>query len=362
MISIVYCTMEHNQKHIDHLKKMAGNPNVEIIEYINKGEGLTKFYQKGLEESKYDVVVFCHDDVLIETKNFANKIAKLFEKNKEYGILGVAGTKFMHESGTWWKDRKKMYGKVKHTHQGKTWLSSYSSDLGNNLEEVVVVDGVFFSVHKNRLQEGFDLENKGFHFYEIDFCFRNHLKGVKLGVHTNVRINHMSIGMTNEEWETNRKLFSEKYKDNLPVKIDRKFTGKERFNVLLCSTKIKDILQVARQLKGKKYTVSVCSEPNTNGLKVLERMGIKFCHLGQPPGYKMGDGKWMLKTPNGDVVSEPNKLYRIHEVNFDLVHVKNDNTLFEHISRFYPELPIIKHNMSTESMDNIITEYQKALA
>jgi hypothetical protein len=172
----------------------------------------------------------------------------------------------------------------------------------------------------------------------------------------------MSIGMTNEEWETNRKLFSEKYKDNLPVKIDRKFTGKERFNVLLCSTKIKDILQIARQLKGKKYTVSVCSEPNTNGLKVLERMGIKFCHLGQPPGYKMGDGNWALKTPNGDVVSEPNKLYRIHEVNFDLVHVKNDNTLFEHISRFYPELPIIKHNMSTESMDNIITEYQKALA
>lgn len=362
MISIVYCTMEHNQKHIDHLKKMAGNPNVEIIEYINKGEGLTKFYQKGLEESKYDIVVFCHDDILIETKNFANKITKLFEKNKEYGILGVAGTKYMHESGTWWKDRKKMYGKVKHTHEGKTWLSSYSSDLGNQIEEVVVVDGVFFSVHKNRLQEGFDLENKGFHFYEIDFCFRNHLKGVKLGVHTNVRINHMSIGMTNEEWETNRKLFSEKYKDNLPVKIDRKFTGKERFNVLLCSTKIKDILQIARQLKGKKYTVSVCSEPNTNGLKVLDRMGIKFCHLGQPPGYKMGDGNWGLKTPNGDVVSEPNKLYRIHEVNFDLVHVKNDNMLFEHISRFYPELPVIKHNMSTESMDDIITEYQKALA
>ena len=47
MISIVYCTKEHNQKHIDHLKKVCGNPKVEIIEYVNKGEGLTKYYKRG---------------------------------------------------------------------------------------------------------------------------------------------------------------------------------------------------------------------------------------------------------------------------------------------------------------------------
>ena len=45
MISIVYCTREHNQHHIDHLKKACGHPKVEVIEYINNGEGLTKFYK-----------------------------------------------------------------------------------------------------------------------------------------------------------------------------------------------------------------------------------------------------------------------------------------------------------------------------
>ena len=46
MISVIYCTREHNQKHIDHLKKMAGHPKVEVIEYINKGEGLKKYFNK----------------------------------------------------------------------------------------------------------------------------------------------------------------------------------------------------------------------------------------------------------------------------------------------------------------------------
>jgi hypothetical protein len=221
MISIIYCTKEHNPKHIEHLKKMSGNPNkVEVIEYINKGEGLTKFYKKGLEESKHDIVVFCHDDIIVETKQFGKKIIRLFDKNPEYGIIGVAGTKFMSTSGRWWDDRSKMYGKVAHTHEGKTWLSSYSGGLGDGIEETIVVDGVFFSVNKTRIKEDFDLGVSGFHFYDVDFCFRNFLKGVKIGVHTNVRINHMSIGQTNQEWENNRITFAKKYKDNLPIDLE----------------------------------------------------------------------------------------------------------------------------------------------
>jgi len=221
MVSVIYCTKEHNPQHIEHIKKMSGNPNgVEVIEYVNKGEGLTKFYKKGLKESKHDIVVFCHDDIIIETSQFAKKIVKLFDKNPEYGIIGVAGTKYMSATGRWWDDRTKMYGKVSHTHEGKTWLSSYSGGLGDNVEEVVVVDGVFFSVNKKTIKEDFDLEVSGFHFYDVDFCFRNFLKGVKVGVHTNVRINHMSIGQTNQEWENNRINFANKFKDNLPVDLD----------------------------------------------------------------------------------------------------------------------------------------------
>ena len=84
MISIVYCTREENKKHSEHLLKVCGNPKVEIIEYINKGESLTKFYNRALSETKHDIVVFVHDDIIIETKQLFKKIERIFDKNPEY--------------------------------------------------------------------------------------------------------------------------------------------------------------------------------------------------------------------------------------------------------------------------------------
>ena len=199
MISIVYCTREENKKHSEHLLKACGNPKVEIIEYVNKGESLTKFYNRALNETKNNIVVFVHDDVVVETKQIASKITRMFEKNPEYGIIGVAGTKYMSETGRWWDNPKSMYGRVAHTHEGKTWLSEYSPSQDKRIEEVAIVDGVFFAVHKDRLKKQFDETVEGFHFYDVDFCFQNHMEGVKVGVTTEIRINHMSIGMTNDQ-------------------------------------------------------------------------------------------------------------------------------------------------------------------
>ena len=343
MISIIYCTIEHNQDHIDHIKKVCGNPKVEVIEYINKGEGLTKFYKKGLEEATNDIVVFCHDDIIIETKQIANKITKLFNKNPEFGIIGVAGTKHMSESGRWWDKRKKMYGRVKHTHQGKSWLSSYSSDLGNELEEVVIVDGLFFAVHKNRIEENFDLNVNGFHFYDVDFCFRNYLKGVKIGVTTSIRINHMSIGQTNQEWEDNRKIFADKFKNELPVNIKRTFRKNEKLKVLIGCLSFANltgsemyVFELAKELIKQGCEVSICSQLGDPLARKAHGMGVKLYPLDEPPGYKKGDGKWLLNTPQGQVPSEPGKLYKISDVQFDVIHL-NHKPVTEHLLRFYPD-------------------------
>jgi hypothetical protein len=360
MITFIYCTREHKPEHIEHLKKVGGHPDIEVIEYINNGESLTKFYKKGLSEAKHDIIVFCHDDIIVETKQVAKKITKLFDKNPEYGIIGVAGTKYMAESGMWWEDRRKMYGQVAHTHEGKTWVNKYSGGLGNNLTEVVVVDGLFFSVHRKRIKEDFDLNVKGFHFYEIDFCFRNYLAGVKLGVHTNVRVNHMSIGMTNDEWENNKKIFAEKYKDHLPVKINRKFTGKENFNILISSNNINEILELGTKLKKNHHNVTVCSPLKVNELQLVKQKGLNISSIQEPVGYKLGDGKWVLNTQNGPMVSEVNKLYRISEVKFDVIHC-NDNTLSEHFNKLYPEIPMVTNIAVDTEVSNIIMEYQEKI-
>ena len=202
MISIVYCTRSSNQDHKEHLVKSSGLHNkIEVIEIINNGESLTTSYNRGLKESKNNIVVFCHDDITIETKQWGNKLLKLLSKNDEYGIVGVAGTKYMSETGRWWDNPKKMYGKVLHTHEGKTWLSSYSDDLGQSIEDVIIVDGLFFAINKEKINKDFNENFEGYHFYDVSFCFDNFLSGVKIGVTTLIRVNHKSIGMTNQQWD-----------------------------------------------------------------------------------------------------------------------------------------------------------------
>jgi hypothetical protein len=347
MVSVVYCTREHNEEHSKHIHKMFGHPKVEVIEYINKGEGLTKFYNKGLKDAKYDIVVFLHDDIIIETKQVASKLVKLYENNPEYGVLGVAGSKYMAETGKWWENPKKMYGRVSHTHEGKTWLSAYSKDLGNDVEEVVNVDGVFFSVHKKRIKVDFDETVKGFHFYDVDFSFRNYLSGSKVGVHTNVRINHMSIGITNDEWEQNRIEFSEKFKDKLPANIKRIIRPNEKIKVLIGCLSFANLtgselytFELAKELIKQNCDVTICSSIGMPLSGMAKKLGIKLTSIQEPPGFKLGDGKWLLNTPNGVEPSQPNNLYNIEKVDFDIIHM-NHKPVTEHLLKFYPNTPVI---------------------
>jgi hypothetical protein len=347
MISIVYCTREPKQKHKEHLIKVCGNPNVEVIEYVNKGEGLTKFYQKALDEAKNDIIVFCHDDILLETKQIAKKITKLFTENPDYGIIGVAGTKYLADNGIWWQDPKQMYGRVKHTHEGKSWLSSYSADLGKELTETVIVDGLFFAVDRKRIKKGFNQEVGGFHFYDVDFCFRNHLEGVKVGVCTNIRVNHMSIGQTNEEWEENRIKFAEKYKEQLPVRINETFENR-KMKILVGCINFQGLtgseistLELVKGLSNANCEVSVISNNVSEKFRLIcKRYGIKTYSMQEPPGYKMGDGQWGMNTPKGFQPSKPNMLYRINETTFDVIHA-NHTPITNQLLNLYPECKFV---------------------
>lgn len=343
MISIVYCTREENKKHSEHLLKVCGNPKVEIIEYINKGESLTKFYNKALQETKHDIVVFVHDDIIIETKQLFKKIERIFEKNTEYGIVGVAGTKYLSETGRWWDNPKSMYGRVSHTHEGKTWLSEYSPDQDRRLEETVIVDGVFFMVHKGRIKHNFDESVEGFHFYDVDFSFRNHLAGVKVGVTTEIKINHMSIGMVNDQWENNRKEFAEKFKNKLPVRVNETFEHR-RLKVLMGCLSFQGLtgseistLETAKGLSQLNCDVTVISASISDKFRnICKKYGIKTYLMDEPPHYKLGDGNWLINTPEGPQPTQKNVLYRINHQTFDIVHA-NHTPITERLLQLYPE-------------------------
>lgn len=355
MVTVIYCTRESNPAHKEHLIKSSGlHKHLEVIEIINNGESLTKAYNRGLKQATNNIVVFCHDDLEIETKQWGNKLLKQFEKHSDYGIIGVAGTKFMSTSGQWWENRKKMYGRVSHTHEGKTWLSSYSPDLGQEIEEVVTVDGVFFAIDKTKINVEFNETVEGFHFYDVTFCFENYLKGVKIGVITSIRINHKSIGMTNEQWDANRVKFSETFKDNLPVSIKKVLRKGQKLKVLIGTLILKTetpqeeyIINLIKELKKQNCDISIATNLDKKYASILKQLDVKIYLLQEPPGFKLGDGKWSLKTTEGDVVSQLNTLYKLGDGDFDVIHI-NQKPVADHLLRLYPDSDFISTIHTTD--------------
>jgi len=227
MITIGYSTKKTKPDFKSYLNKSSGVKDCQIIEKENPGKFLlTEIYNQILNESKFDIVVFCHDDIYFEKDYWGKRIIEHFQKNPEYGILGVAGTKYYPSSGMWWEIQGEMVGQVWHQHEGKKWLSEYNKPFGSKIIETIIVDGVFFAVKKSNLKHNFDESVKGFHFYDTTFCIKNFLDGVKIGTISNIPLTHLSIGMVNKEWDDNRKIFSEKYKEHLPIKLPSIYPNK----------------------------------------------------------------------------------------------------------------------------------------
>jgi glycosyltransferase involved in cell wall biosynthesis len=220
VVSVVISTRNIDDEYLKHVEKMFSHPKTEILIYENDGvNSLTEIYNIGLKESKNDIVVFMHDDLILETPNMTPKIVKLFEKHPEYGIIGIAGTDKL-TSGRWWDNRENMFGVVGHIHEGKRHVNHYSKGVFNDvLKDVVIVDGLFFMVRKSLLKKEFNEDFKGFHFYDIPFCVENKFEGVKIGLTTKFGVTHKSVGITNKQWEKNKLLFEALFEKQLPLTI-----------------------------------------------------------------------------------------------------------------------------------------------
>lgn len=327
MITVVYSTRKENPEYQKKIIETSGIKNIQILEYVNDNKySLTELYNRGLKESINDYVVFMHDDIIIDTDNWGRKIIKHFEKNVGYGILGKAGTKYMPSSGRWWDNGMcEAIGQVYHQKDGKRWLSKYNEFFGNKIEDVIIVDGLFFVVNKKNIKTNFDENIKGFHFYEIDFCFSNFLNGVKIGVISDISVTHLSIGMTNQEWENNRIQFVEKYKNNLPQIISYNYNfPKVKENDPLVSilmpiynygNMLNQTLKSLCDQTHTNYEIIIVNDGSTNEyvnlkLKELEkneRIKVIYKNNGGPSSarnlaFKHSNGKYILPLDSDDMV------------------------------------------------------------
>lgn len=223
-IAVIVCSKkptEENKGFVDHIKETCGCDTHVYMIHNPEGVSLSKIYADMTvnKEIDSDVLVFIHDDIEFLKKGWGREVLRLFNEHQEYGIIGVAGSAQFDENGAWWNYQKK-YGQVLHRNEGKSWLTAFSPLLDKDLEEVVVIDGLFMAVHKQRIAENFDREKLLFDFYDIYFCIANYLsKKCKIGVTTNIRLAHNSIGKLRDNWYASRDYINQKFGSKFPIEI-----------------------------------------------------------------------------------------------------------------------------------------------
>ena len=221
LLTVVISSKKNVKESQALLENIEGTIDVpcNIIYIQNNGIGLTTVYYEAMSKIETDMVVFVHDDIEFLRGGWGAEVVRMFNEHQDYGIIGVAGSAEFEQNAMWWNYQKK-YGQVLHRNDGNSWLTTFSPLLKKDLEEVCVIDGLFMAVHKQRISKGFNKEIEGFNFYDIDFCLSNFLdKKTKIGVTTNIRIAHNSIGKLSENWYKNREIINEKYGEYYPIHV-----------------------------------------------------------------------------------------------------------------------------------------------
>ena len=304
---------EENQKFINHINDTIGVTH-NVVCYTNYNQySLTEVYNKAIDEYSDEnvIIVFCHPDIIIKTKNWGKILLSKFN-NTNFNIIGVAGSTFMPESGTWWEDRSKMCGIVEHTNGLTTWISEYSKEIPS-VKEVVVIDGLFMAIDCNNIIHKFDENYKGFHFYEISMVVPNYLDGCDIGVTTSIRILHKSVGQTNQEWENNRIKFANQWRDELPITIPPQYN---EINIKLITK--------------PKVTVII---PTKNNLKYLRNNIWSWKDIVKYENYEIiiADTGSDINTINqyNEFLSDKIKLVRYNYYNFGKI---NNDVVKNHVS------------------------------
>lgn len=227
-IHIIYSTRQHNPSFIKHLNNTVGTTNAPFIsEEINDRKySLSSIYNKYLcgGEAKSHYLVFCHDDLIFDTPAWGAKLVELFRSHPDYAVLGLAGTKVMF-TPAWWVDgtgSKKEEGNlgiVSHNPDGNEKYTTFFSKELPDVSRAVALDGLFLAVNTKNIRVNFDPDFGGFHFYDVDFTVANHLAGALVGVTTDIRVTHKSIGIMPKMWEINARVFNEKYGKKFPITI-----------------------------------------------------------------------------------------------------------------------------------------------
>jgi GT2 family glycosyltransferase len=186
---------------------LLGNTPHEIIG-IHDAAGICEGYNRGIERSKGDWIVFSHDDIEFLHESFAHNLTSHLQT---WDVIGIAGACKVVGGG--WGDARHPYllgqiGQCRGHDFPVTFFGVHPAPRAAK-----ILDGVFIACRRAVVEKvRFDAASfPAWHGYDSDFSYAAHLAGSKVAVASDLFAIHYSWGKEDETWKDARAAFVRKY-------------------------------------------------------------------------------------------------------------------------------------------------------
>ncbi len=173
----------------------------ELIRVENPGTmNINQAYNLGIKQSKYEYLLFIHEDVLFETPEWGRILINHFKSSNDIGLIGLAGSTFKPKAPSgWWIDDsfREIYIKQ---YDGKRFVEDFTTiSHEQDYAEVLTLDGVLLATKKS-LGLRFDESLLGFHNYDIAISLLARNLKLKSIVTFKIIVSHFSVGNYGKPW------------------------------------------------------------------------------------------------------------------------------------------------------------------
>jgi hypothetical protein len=184
---------------------------------IADAKTMSEGYARGLSLCQFEYVVLCHDDIEFVLPDFPERLHGALQN---YDLVGIAGSKYLNNDSLWGAGHPYLSGQVyypvqKTVDQPTPLAHAAVLSFDAATQNAQALDGVLLAGRRSIFEQiGFDANQPGFHYYDVDFSYRAHLLGMRVAVCNDLGILHSSRGAIGEAWHQARQWFA--YKHQLP--------------------------------------------------------------------------------------------------------------------------------------------------
>ena len=212
LISVVICSIDPGKfsRVRASYARAFGEAAWELIG-IHDARSLAEGYSRGFAQARGEVIVFSHDDIDILSPDLGGTVANALASVDIVGIVGA--TKLVGPAHAW-GGRAYTRGRIAEPAKNRVGVDLVVFNPAPGVTAgLQALDGVFMAATREAVAAtGFDAATfDGFHLYDIDFAFRAHLAGRRIGITSEIVLRHDSAGGFDARWDEYARRFLAKF-------------------------------------------------------------------------------------------------------------------------------------------------------